>query len=290
MAEVSTRQVAVVGLGVMGGRIARRLLSAGHEVTVWNRDGRKAAPLVADGCRAVRTPADAARATDVVITMVSDAEALRAVTAGADGVLAGLSDGGTLVQMSTVGVESMQDLQASLPEQVALLDAPVLGSVVEAESGTLTVFAGGPDSLLRDVRPLLSALGTVLPVGPVGMGTAAKLVANASLLGVVGLLGEVLSLADGLGLPTRVAHDVLAATPLAAQADRRRPVLESRQFPPRFALSLARKDADLIIRPDLDLRLLPAVRSWLVDAEAAGSGEEDYAAVLATIIDAPRRR
>ncbi|MGH3386892.1 MAG: NAD(P)-dependent oxidoreductase, partial [Nocardioidaceae bacterium] len=224
-----------------------------------------------------------------VITMVTDGEALRAVTAGPDGVLAGLTGGGTLVQMSTVGVESTRALQASLPEQVGLLDAPVLGSVGEAESGTLKVFAGGSDALVRDLGPLLSVLGTVLPVGPVGMGTAAKLVANASLLGVVSLLGEVLSLADGLGLPTGVAHDVLATTPLAAQAERRRPVLESRVFPPRFALSLARKDADLIIQPDLDLRLLPAVRSWLVDAETAGSGGEDTAAVLATIIDAPRR-
>ncbi|MGH3386984.1 MAG: NAD(P)-dependent oxidoreductase, partial [Nocardioidaceae bacterium] len=106
MVEVSTRQVAVVGLGVMGGRIARRLLGAGHDVTVWNRDSQKAAPLVADGCHAARTPADAARAAEIVITMVTDGEALRAVTAGPDGVLAGLTGGGTLVQMSTVGVES----------------------------------------------------------------------------------------------------------------------------------------------------------------------------------------
>jgi 3-hydroxyisobutyrate dehydrogenase-like beta-hydroxyacid dehydrogenase len=168
------------------------------------------------------------------------------------------------------------------------LDAPVLGSVAEAESGTLKIYAGGEDALLERWTPLLSELGSVIPVGPVGAGSAAKLLANATLVGVIGILGEALAVAQGLGLPLEVAFEVLETTALADQAKRRRPSLESGDYPPRFALSLARKDADLILEAaassGLDLRITEAARSWLADADAAGHGDEDYSAVLAQIL------
>jgi mannose-6-phosphate isomerase-like protein (cupin superfamily) len=167
---------------------------------------------------------------------------------------------------------------------VTLLDAPVLGSLAEAEAGSLTLFVGGPTDVITRVRPLLSTLGDPVHVGPAGSGAAAKLVANLALLGTVGILGEALAFADSLGLPRAVTWRVLAHTPLADQAGRRRPVVESGVFPPRFALSLARKDADLIVAAadvtETDVRLTAAARTWLVDAEAAGLGGGDYTAVL----------
>jgi 3-hydroxyisobutyrate dehydrogenase/2-hydroxy-3-oxopropionate reductase len=127
-------------------------------------------------------------------------------------------------------------------------------------------------------------LGEPLRTGPLGSGAAAKLVANATLVGTIALLGETLALADGLGLPRETTWGVLAATPLAAQAERRRHVIESGEYPPRFRLSLARKDAELVERAGeaagLDLPALAAARAHLAAAEAAGLGDSDYAAVL----------
>jgi 3-hydroxyisobutyrate dehydrogenase/2-hydroxy-3-oxopropionate reductase len=285
-------RVAVVGLGAMGSRIARRFLDAGHELTVWNRDAARAEPLVAAGASAAQTPAEAARQAKAVVTMVADPEALASVTEGPDGAAAGLVRGSVLVQMSTVGPRSLERLAAVVPEP-SLLDAPVLGSIGEVEAGSLRVFAGGQAELVERWTPLLETLGTVLRVGPVGAGTAAKLVANSTLVGVVGLLGEALALGTALGLPAEVAFDVLEATPLGEQAKRRRPAFESGEYPPRFSLSLARKDADLILdaaaQRELDLRLATAAREWLADAERSGRGADDYSAVLAEIVSrAPR--
>jgi 3-hydroxyisobutyrate dehydrogenase-like beta-hydroxyacid dehydrogenase len=280
--------VGVVGLGAMGGRIARRLADAGHELVVWNRDPAKAEPLVAAGAIAAATPADVARRVEAVITMVADPRALVDVTEGGEGVVAGLGEGATLIQMSTVGPDSTSRLAALLPEE-ALLDSPVLGSVSEVESGTLNVFVGGAPEPVERWLPLLSTLGTVLHLGPVGAGTAAKLVANTTLVGVIGILGEALAVAEALGLSRDAAFEVLGKTALASQAERRRPAVESGDYPPRFALYLARKDADLILeaaaKSGIELRLTKAADKWLADAENAGLGRKDYSAVLARIVE-----
>jgi 3-hydroxyisobutyrate dehydrogenase-like beta-hydroxyacid dehydrogenase len=152
----------------------------------------------------------------------------------------------------------------------------------------LKIYAGGEEPLVERWTPLLSTLGSVIHVGPVGAGSAAKLVANAILVGVIGVLGEALAVAQALNLPREVAFEVLETTALADQAKRRRPSVESGEYPARFALSLARKDADLILEAaassGLDLRVTEGARAWLVDAEAAGLGDEDYSAVLAQIL------
>jgi 3-hydroxyisobutyrate dehydrogenase-like beta-hydroxyacid dehydrogenase len=289
-------KVAVVGLGAMGSRIARRLLDSGHELVVWNRDPARTGSLTAAGPVAAESPADAARQAEAVITMVSNPDALRDVTEGPAGVAEGLIPPTALIQMSTVGTEATERLARALPAGAGLLDAPVLGSVAETEAGTLTIYAGGEEPLVERWTPLLSRLGSVLHVGPVGAGSAAKLVANAVLVGVIGVLGEALAVAQGLNLPRDVAFEVLETTALADQAKRRRPSVESGEYPARFALSLARKDADLILEAgaDLELRVVKAARSWLAEAEEAGLGEDDYSAVLSEILRpgvnrAPRR-
>ena len=268
--------------------MARRLTDAGHDVVVWNRTPAKMFDLTDLGADAAADPADAARRADVVIIMVSDGTALRNVTEGPTGVAAGVKDPTAVIQMSTVGPAAVSRLASELPDGVGLLDAPVLGSVSEAASGTLVIFVGGSSALVERWAPLLSALGTPLHVGRLGAGTAAKLVANATLVGVLGVLGEALALADRLDLPPDVAFEVLAATPLAAQAERRRHSIETGEYPVRFSLSLARKDADLIADAatarGVDLRLISAARTWLAEAEEAGWGERDYSATLAHII------
>jgi 3-hydroxyisobutyrate dehydrogenase/2-hydroxy-3-oxopropionate reductase len=286
--------VAFIGLGAMGGRMAGRLLAAGHDLVVWNRTPGRAAALTDRGARSAHSPRQAAAGAEVVITMVADPAALDAVVGGTDGIAAGVTASATIIEMSTVGPAAVADVVDALPDGVDLLDAPVLGSIAEAESGTLQVFAGGPAAVVERWTPLLSVLGTVRHVGPLGSGAAAKLVANASLFGVLGVLGEMLALGQALGLPAATTFDVLSVTPLAAQAQRRRPVVESGDVPRRFALSLARKDAGLVAAAaaaaGVDLRLARAAQSWLRAAEEGGWGDRDYSSVVAWILDAAGAR
>jgi 3-hydroxyisobutyrate dehydrogenase len=278
--------VAVVGLGGMGSRIARRLLDAGHEVVVWNRSPEKAQSLTELGAVLAASPADAARRAEAVITMVADPDSLREVTEGSDGIAAGEPE--TLIQMTTVSVEATRRLELLVPR---LLDAPVLGSLTEVEAGTLKVFAGGPDELVERWEPLLSVLGDVIRVGPIGAGTVAKLVANSTLLGVLAVLGEALALAKALGLSQEVAFEVLSMTPVGAQAERRRPEVESGEYPRRFALSLALKDAELIRKAveasGAELKVAAAAREWFAEATEASWADKDYSAILAWIQRSP---
>jgi 3-hydroxyisobutyrate dehydrogenase-like beta-hydroxyacid dehydrogenase len=272
-------RVAVVGLGGMGSRIARRLADAGHELTVWNRTRLRAETL---GLPVADSPADAAASSEVVITMVADPPALQAVTEGTGGVA---KTGTTIIEMSTVGPAAIERLRNVVAGP--LLDAPVLGSLSEVESGTLSIFVGGELELYERWRELLGVLGTPIYVGPSGSGAAAKLVANTTLIDVIAALGEALALAEALGLSRDAAFDVLATTALGEQAKRRRAAIESGDFPPRFPLRLARKDAELIAEQELDLRATAAAASWL---DEAGDEDQDYSAVLLRILEAATRR
>jgi 3-hydroxyisobutyrate dehydrogenase-like beta-hydroxyacid dehydrogenase len=279
--------VAVIGLGAMGSRIARRLVDAGHDVVVWNRSPAKVKALVGAGARAAASPVDAARGSETVITMVADPAALAAVTEGADGVAAGVRESQTVIEMSTVGAAAVKRLASALPRGTALLDAPVLGSLAEAESGTLSIFVGGERADFERASELLRVLGSPIYIGPLGSGAAAKLIANFTLFGVLGVVGEAVAAADELGLSRDAVFEVLATTPVAAQAERRRPAIERNEYPPRFRLALAQKDAELLAgaAAGLDLRVFEAARSWLADAAAAGRGELDYSAMLAQIVE-----
>jgi 3-hydroxyisobutyrate dehydrogenase/2-hydroxy-3-oxopropionate reductase len=287
--EPGPRTIAVLGLGSMGSRIAGRLLQAGREVLVWNRTREKMGPLVERGAVPVASPADAASRSQVVITMVADPAALAAVSEGEDGLIAGIERTDLVIEMSTVGPAAIAKLASLLPVGTHLVDAPVLGSVDEAVHGSLTVFMGGDEESCRLAFPLLSALGTPVPCGPLGAGAAAKLVANAALLLTTCGLGEVLSLSDRLALTREVAFRILETTPLDAQARRRRPLIEAGQFPPRFPLHLAAKDCGLILEAAYTAThgapsLLGETRSWFVEAAGAGRPGDDYTAVLAHIV------
>ncbi|MGH9216045.1 MAG: NAD(P)-dependent oxidoreductase [Acidimicrobiales bacterium] len=276
--------VAVLGLGAMGGRIARRLLAAREEVTVWNRTAERAEPLAEAGASVAATPAAAARSANWVITMLADPSALLEVMSRPDGLAQGLRAGQTLVEMSTVGPSTVRQLVDIVPPGVAVVDAPVLGSISEADAGTLRIFVGGSDEAAASVRPLLEPLGQPLHVGPLGAGASAKLVANTTLLGTMAVLGEALALAKSLGLDPDAAFEVLSTTPLSAQAERRRPVIEGTEPPVRFRLALATKDADVIVdegrRAGVDAEITKLAAARFRAAEEAGDGDRDYSAIL----------
>jgi 3-hydroxyisobutyrate dehydrogenase-like beta-hydroxyacid dehydrogenase len=271
----------------MGSRMAGRLLEAGQPLIVWNRTAAKAEPLVRLGASLAATPAEAAAGAEVVLTMVADPDALRTVSEGPNGVATGAGEATTVIEMSTVGPAAIERLASALAGP--LLDAPVLGSLSEAETGTLKIFVGGERNVFERHRELLGHLGTPRYLGPTGSGAAAKLMANTTLIGVITVLGEALAVAEHLGLERDAAFEALAVTPLGEQAKRRRAGFESGDYPPRFPLSLARKDAELIAELGADLRVTSAAGSWLAEAEAE-DGDRDYSAVLARIVEAATRR
>jgi len=284
--------VAFLGLGLMGEPMARRLLDAGHELVVWNRSAGRADALAGAGAAVAGTPRAAATGAEVVVTMLADPTALAAVTEGPDGVAAGVEAGATVLEMSTVGPAAVHRLREALPGGAALVDAPVLGSTPQAADGSLQIFVGGDRADVERCLPLLGTFGSPTHVGPLGAGAAAKLVVNSTLGGTLALLGEALSLAGGLGLDQATALDVLARSPLGSQVERRRPALESGDFPLRFRLRLASKDLDLVEEAagdaGVDLRVAPAARSWFDAATDDGWGDEDYSAVLAYLTGGPR--
>ena len=163
-------RLAFIGLGIMGSPMAKRLLAAGYPLTVWNRTASRAESLQAEGADVAASPAEAVREADVVITMLADPTAVREVI---NGIARHLRPGTTLIEASTIGPQALEEVAALLPDSVALIDAPVMGSADRAASGQLVVLAGGN---LTKVRPILEVFGTVTECGAVGHGAALKVV------------------------------------------------------------------------------------------------------------------
>lgn len=287
-------KLAFLGLGTMGGPMARRLLVAGNDLTVWNRTPERAEPLAAEGAGQGATPAEAGRGVEAAITMLADPEALESVVFGRHGLAESLHEGSTLIDMSTVGRETVLRVAQRLPRGVTMLDAPVLGTVPHAEQGQLKIFVGGEEDVFERWRPLLEVLGAPRYLGPSGAGASMKLVVNSTLVAVTSAIGEALALADSLELDETMALDVLADTVVGASVARARPSIESGAYPPRFKLSLARKDLGLVIeaagRAGLELRVASAARDWFQSAVDRGLGDLDYTAVVAHVRGREARR
>ncbi len=211
-------RIGVCGMGKMGSTIARRLLTFGHAVTVWNRDAAKTAPLAAEGATAAASPAALAAAVDLVITIVFDATALDAVYRGPLGLLSADLTGKVVVDMTTVRPEA----EAAIAEDVirhggAFVECPVGGTVGPAREGRLFGFAGGAAADVARARPVLDQLcRRVEHVGAVGDGARVKLAINLPLLVYWQALGEAISLCQSVGLPPERLIDILGDTTGAA--------------------------------------------------------------------------
>ena len=285
------RRVAFCGLGRMGAPMAARLLGAGHEVTVWNRTAARAAALVDQGAVAALTPADAAAGAELIVTMLSNPQALDDVVLGPEGVAAGVSSGAALIEMSTVGPDAVRALGARLPDGVAMIDAPVLGSIPQATDGTLKIFVGGDRAVFDSCRPVLEAMGSPRHLGPLGAGASMKLVANSTLGALMCGLAEALALADALGLDEAAVLDLLAESPIGVTVKSKRALIGSGHYPANFKLALAAKDLGLVTaaarQAGTELRLAAAAQWWFERADAAGLGHFDYSAVIAEVRGVP---
>jgi 3-hydroxyisobutyrate dehydrogenase len=276
--------VAVLGLGAMGHAVAARLLGAGHDVRVWNRTPGRDDELVAAGAHRSTTPADAVRDAEVVITMVTDPPALEAVLFGPDGAAPAIPESATLIDMSTVGPTEIASVVERLAP-VAVLDAPVLGSVPSVESGSLVILAGGDHAVFERHTELLALLGRPIHVGPSGSGAMLKLVNNAASIATLVALGELLALTDRTGLGIDAVLQSLEAGPLASLIKRWRPRLKGEDQSSYFRLALARKDLAIVFdeaeREGTELTVAEAAAARCDEAIEAGLGDEDFGAIVA---------
>jgi 3-hydroxyisobutyrate dehydrogenase-like beta-hydroxyacid dehydrogenase len=278
-------RIGFVGLGAMGSRIASRLLDAGVQVYGTNRTKSKAQPLIEHGLRWRVTPREVATAADVIFSMVTDDEALEAVTSGSDGILAGLRPGHVYVDMSTVSPRASRTVAEKVKSSGAeMLDAPVSGSIPQAESGTLAIMVGGDDQAFAKVEPLLREVGQVVThVGENGQGLVLKLAINISLAVQTLAFSEGLLLAERDGIDPRIAAEVMSSSPIGS------PMLNARipsllNLPERawFDIAMMQKDIRLALEAaqamDVPLPSAAAANQVLSRADELGYEHRDIAA------------
>ena len=275
--------IAFLGTGTMGEPMARNLIDAGFTLRAWNRSVERARPLAEAGAEVLDDPAQAAAEAELVITMLSDADA---VLETAESALGDVGEDVLWLQMSTIGLEGTERC-ANLAESrgIALVDAPVLGTRGPAEQAKLIVLASGPAGAQKRCQPVFEAVGQrTLWLGEAGTGTRAKVATNSWVLGVVGVLAETIALFEALDVDPENFFEAIEGGALdLPYAKLKGAAMTKHSFAdPAFKLALARKDAELILeaasREGLELPIMEAVTERLRRAEADGHGDEDMAA------------
>jgi 3-hydroxyisobutyrate dehydrogenase-like beta-hydroxyacid dehydrogenase len=279
-------RVAILGTGKMGGAMARRLKSQGHELTLWNRTRERAEALGVG--RVAATPAEAVESVEVVISILTDADAVRSAYLG-EGGAATAARGQVFVEMSTAG----PDLSASIAPQLEskesqYIEAPVLGSLTAVESGTLIVLAAGTEAAIERARPVLQALGEVRRVGELGSAASLKLVANTMLAGVSALAAELMAAGTRAGLN---ADDVFSVISRIAPflGARKAGFVEHRFEPVTFALRDAVKDLRLateLYKRNGTTTPLSTKTKELYEKAARSAGDLDMSAI-STLYEKP---
>lgn len=279
--------IALLGLGAMGQRIARRLLDAGHGLTVWNRNADAAEPLVRAGASLASTPRQAASGAQVVWSMVYDDTASRRVWLDpVDGAAAALSGDTLAVESSTLSSGWVAELATALSATgAAFVDAPVAGSRVQAETGRLIFMVGGDEAAVERLRPALAAAGTAVHhLGSAGSGTTLKLVVNALFATQVAALAEQMGILRKSGLEVARALEALRVMPVTSPAAAgAASLMLARNFSPQAPVDLLAKDLAYALQSGhasgADMPLTAAVHARLLAAQAAGFGAENVVAL-----------
>ncbi len=278
--------IGFIGLGAMGSSLAARMLAAGDEVHGYNRSRAKAEPLIEHGLIWHDTARELAAASDFTISMVSDDAALDAVSSGPDGLLAGLAPGALYIDMSTVSPDFSVGLAGRVRATGAeMLDAPVSGSIPQAQTGTLTIMVGGVQDAFARAEPVLAKLGSkVVHVGGNGKGLILKLAINVSLAAQVIAFSEGLVLAQRGGIDGRLAADVMSASPIGSTMLKARlPMILKLPERAWFDVALLHKDVRLALATAETLHAqLPSAHAAdeiFGAAERLGYAHRDIAAV-----------
>jgi 3-hydroxyisobutyrate dehydrogenase-like beta-hydroxyacid dehydrogenase len=275
-----------VGLGAMGGGIARRLLDAGHTVHGYNRTREKAAPLVEAGLVLEATPREVAEQAEIVFSMVTNVAALSAITDGPDGILAGLGPGKLYVEMSTVTPDASRALAARVAERGAqMVDAPVSGSIATLAQGRLSVMVGGPEDAFERLEPLLLEIGpTVKRIGDNGQALVMKIGINLSLHVQMVAFCEGLLLAEKEGIDREVAVEALLSSAIASPMLKYRgPFVLEQPADPWFDVNMMQKDMNFALELgrslDVPLPTTAITNELLTAARAMGFEHQDFAIV-----------
>ena len=280
-------RIAFLGLGIMGSRMAANLRKAGFDVTVWNRTRARAEEL---GEPVADTPRAAAEGVDVVITMVVDAPDVEDVLFAPDGAAEGLGAGALAIDMSTIAPSAAKRIAARLAERdIAFVEAPVSGSKPKAEDGTLTIMAGGEEADFERARPLFEAMGQlIVHCGPTGHGAMVKLLNNAVAAINAAALAEALEVGVGYGLDPERLVEVMGAGSAGSMmlSLKSRPMLD-RSYDPLFKLAHMLKDVRHCLAEaealGEDFDLAAGAEALYAAADAAGHGDEDFAAVAEAV-------
>lgn len=275
-----------IGLGIMGSRIVERLLAAGYQVAGYNRTPAKAAVLINAGMQLCASPREVAQTSDITFSMISDTNALAAITEGSNGVLAGLSAGKIYVDMSTVSPNFIRNLAGRVAATGAdMLEAPVSGSVGAAEGGTLIIYVGGGAETLERVRPVFEHLSQkIIHIGGHGQAISAKIAMNLSLPVQLISLFEGVLLAERSGIPREQALDALLNSVIASPAMKyRAPLILNMPDDVWFNVDMMQKDIRLALElgDELGVPLLSAelASEMLTKAQDMGYGQQEFAAL-----------
>ncbi len=279
-----------VGLGLMGGRIAKRLLDAGHQVSGYNRTRAKAEPFIQSGMVWKESPKAVVQAADIVFSMVTDTAALSSITEGDDGILAGLSPGKIYIDMSTVSPKAIRRLSERVTAAGArMLETPVSGSLPAAESGTLILFVGGDAETLEQVRPVLEQISQkIIHVGGNGQAIATKIAINLNLPTQLVSLFEGVILAERSGVPRAAALDALLNSVASSPAMKyRAPFMLKMPDEVWFSAEMMKKDIQLALElaeeTGVVLSTVRLVDELLDKAIALGWGKEDFAVLYRVV-------
>lgn len=286
------QRIGFIGLGLMGQHMARRLLEAGHPLTVWNRSADKAKALRAAGAAWADSPRALAQASDVVITMVTDSAASEHVSCAPDGVLAGAHPGLTLIDMSSITPETSRTIaERARARGIAMLDAPVTGAPKVASEGKLGIMVGGAKDTFDACLPIFQVMGAkIVYAGTNGMGSTLKLVNNLILGVAIHAAGEALVLATKAGLDPQAVIEITSVGGARTGAmETRGPRMVQRDFSPHFSVNNMYKDLSNVVKLaeecGVSLPVAGAAREILRAARSQGKGDLDSCAVM-TVLEA----
>jgi 3-hydroxyisobutyrate dehydrogenase-like beta-hydroxyacid dehydrogenase len=280
--------VAVLGLGIMGSRMAANLQRAGFQVTAWTHTPGKADTWAQEhGAGAAATPAEAAAAADIVLSMVVDGDQVKSVLLGPGGAADGARDGALFVDMSTIAPADARAVGAELAQRsIAFVDAPVTGSSPAAEDATLTIMAGGEEADVQRAMPLFEAMGkTIVHVGALGHGQTIKLINNAVAAANAATLAQALVMGSATGVDLEALEQVLAAGSggSAMVALKAKPMREH-DYTVLFKTGHMLKDVRLCLEEaqaaGVPFPAASGARDALVAAVGRGYADADFAALM----------
>jgi 2-hydroxy-3-oxopropionate reductase len=286
-------KVGFIGLGIMGGPMAKNLMEADHELVLYNRTREKAEELAGDGAAGVAaSPREVAEGSDIVVTMLPDSPQVREVITGEHGVLEGLKEGALVVDMSTISPVVTEELAEKVKEKGAsMLDAPVSGGDVGAIEGTLSIMVGGEEGDFERARPLFDVMGkTVTHVGPTGAGQVTKAANQIVVALTIEAVSEALVLGSRGGVSPQKILDVLGGGLAGNKVmEVKREKFLSHTFDPGFRSELHHKDLGIALAAGREygvaLPVTAIVDQMLLSMKRKGWGGEDHSALLRVIED-----